>query len=380
MDGYEIMKRVVVPGGKRGIMTHQRLRAVLMTVTAIGLLGALAPATTALAGPSVAAASPSAAPTDCPTPATFDPRVGDISPTNGTQSTSFSVSFRWTPVVLPADCDAVVQLLVYTTIPVTGAPAPSPVSVPAASGGYTTILASPARYGFQARLVVNGVAGPWLPSPAQQFTLLPLDYCMGWVHPPSGTPVSGQALDATTAQLSVNVGPQDQLHLQLCGAPAIFAAALDDSTAPTVRFPSGATTATVTGLTPGRTYRWQVYVGGTVYGTVTITQPPAPGGCLVDLRVVSSWSNQHSVSVTVTAGPAALTGWRVSWPAQGSIAQLWNGVLDSDPASQVTTIGNAPYNGALGAGQTTTFGFIANGGDWSSASLTGLTCTPAAGI
>lgn len=345
-------------------MTYRRLRAVLLTVSAVALLGAVVPATTA-----------AAATGDCATSTPFDPRVGDISPTNGTQSTSFAVTFRWTPVVLPADCDAVVQLLVAMTVPRTGAPAPDPVTVPAAAGSYTTTLSAPARYLFQARLVVEGTAGPWLPSPATQFTLLPLDYCMGWVHPPSGTPVSGRAIDPTTAQLSVDVGPQDPVHLELCGAPAIFASALGDPTAPTVRFPAGATTATVTGLTPGRTYRWRVYVGDTVYGTVTITQPPAAGGCRVDLRVASSWSNQYLISATVTAGPAALTGWRVSWPAQGSITQVWNGVLDSDPANPVTTIGNAPYNGALGAGQTTTFGFIATGGDWSNASPAGPGCT-----
>jgi hypothetical protein len=83
---------------------------------------------------------------------------------------------------LATGCDAVVQLLVATTVPMTGAPAPNPVSLPAASGSCTTILPSSARYGFQARLVVNEVAGPWLSSRSQQFTLLPFDYCMGWVH------------------------------------------------------------------------------------------------------------------------------------------------------------------------------------------------------
>jgi cellulose binding protein with CBM2 domain len=276
---------------------------------------------------------------------------------------------------LPAGCDATVVIALSTVAG--AAPPPGPLTVPAAAGSATETLDAPARYAFQAQLVVAGVAGPW--STAQQFTVLPLDYCMGWVRPPSSSPVSGRPLDPTDALLSVDVGPQDPLHVTLCGAPTAIASAVGDPTAPIVRFPAGSTpSAVAAGLTPGRTYRWQVYVNDTVYGTVTVTQPPAAGGCQVDLRVTAAWSTYHVISGTVTAaGSAALTGWRVSWPANGTITQVWNAVLGGDPTAQVTTVGNAPYNGAVPAGQTATFGFVVDGGTWGGVTPAGLTCTPA---
>ncbi len=69
----------------------------------------------------------------------------------------------------------------------------------------------------------------------------------------------------------------------------------------------------------------------------------------------------------------------MSWSARGTVTQVWNGVLGGDPATQVTTVSNAPYNGAIQPGQATTFGFIVDGGDWSQATPAGLTCVPRAG-
>jgi hypothetical protein len=359
-------------------MSRRRLSAVLLAGSTLALVVAIAPTATAATVTATPVASTST-PVDCPTTAPFDPRVGAIQPTNGTLSTSFQVTFGWSTTSWPAGCDATVVIAITATAAPSGAaPPPGPVTVPAIAGTYTTTLNAPAQYAFQAQLVVNGVAGPW--SPAQQFTLLPLDYCTGWVHPPSGTPVSGQALDPTSARLSVNIGPQDPLHVTLCGTPTAIATAVGDPTAPVVTFPPGSiTTTVVTGLTPGRTYRWTVYVNNTVYGTVTITQPPTPGGCLVGLQVTGGWSTYHQITATITAaGPAALTGWRVSWASNGTVTQLWNGVLATDPTTSTTTVTNTSYNGPLAPGQTTTFGFIVNGGDWST-TPTGLNCQPATG-
>lgn len=77
-------------------------------------------------------------------------------------------------------------------------------------------------------------------------------------------------------------------------------------------------------------------------------------------------------SVSVTAGSTAINGWRVTLtlPSGVTITNLWNGANSGTTGSVAVT--NASYNGQLGAGQATSFGFQANG------SGTGVTasCTP----
>jgi hypothetical protein len=345
-----------------------RLRAVLLTASMLAVITAVAPTAPA------AAAVPHAAATaaDCSASIPFAAGQTGFAPGEGE---SLRVTFAWT-AVLPSNCDAEVVIALSTIDPSSGATtAQPPVTAPAAPGSDTVELRA-GQYSFQARLVVGGTAGSW--TAAQQFTVIPLDFCMFWVRPPAGSPVTGQSLDATSARLSVDLGAQDPLHLKLCGTPAVTATALQDPTAPLVSFPPAASTTVVTGLTPGRTYRWQVRAGdGTVVGTVTVTQPPAPGACQAELQVGTGWSNYHVVNATVTNTAATpLTGWRVSWPTRGTVTQLWNGVLDGASGTQVTTVANAPYNAAVGSGQTTTFGFIVAGGDWSQPNATGLICTP----
>ncbi len=58
-----------------------------------------------------------------------------------------------------------------------------------------------------------------------------------------------------------------------------------------------------------------------------------------------------------------------SWPSGQSITQLWGGALSGSGSS--VTVRNATYNGSLGAGASTTFGFTANG--------TAATPTPSCG-
>ena len=61
--------------------------------------------------------------------------------------------------------------------------------------------------------------------------------------------------------------------------------------------------------------------------------------------------------MTVRNGTAAITGWNVTWTfADGqTVAQAWNGISTQTGAS--VSVRNAAYNGALGAGASTTFGF-----------------------
>ena len=65
--------------------------------------------------------------------------------------------------------------------------------------------------------------------------------------------------------------------------------------------------------------------------------------------------------MTVNAGAAAINGWTVSWTLAGgqAITQLWNGALST--SGSAVTVKNLSYNGALGAGASTTFGFTATG-------------------
>jgi chitin-binding protein len=103
------------------------------------------------------------------------------------------------------------------------------------------------------------------------------------------------------------------------------------------------------------------------------TPPPGGGGCSAAYQVTSSWSGNFQGNVTVTAGSAAVHSWTVTWTfANGeSISQIWNGTLSASGANVSVT--NVSYNGALAAGGTTSFGFLAAGTP--AASVTGLACS-----
>ncbi|GIF74660.1 extracellular catalytic domain type 1 short-chain-length polyhydroxyalkanoate depolymerase [Asanoa siamensis] len=91
------------------------------------------------------------------------------------------------------------------------------------------------------------------------------------------------------------------------------------------------------------------------------TPPPGPGGCTAAFRVTSSWSGGYVAAVRVTAGSGGVNGWRVglALPAGTTVVNSWSGQFSgSGSATQVT---NASYNGRLGPGAATEFGFQANG-------------------
>ncbi|MEV6350595.1 lytic polysaccharide monooxygenase [Actinoplanes sp. NPDC051851] len=96
--------------------------------------------------------------------------------------------------------------------------------------------------------------------------------------------------------------------------------------------------------------------------TSPTTTPPSTGsGCSAAVAVASQWSGAYQATVTVTAGSAAIKAWAVTltYGAAQTVQQSWNAtVLTSGNDIQAT---NASYNGALSAGGSTTFGFIAAG-------------------
>ncbi|MFG1744893.1 cellulase family glycosylhydrolase [Micromonospora chalcea] len=105
------------------------------------------------------------------------------------------------------------------------------------------------------------------------------------------------------------------------------------------------------------------------------TTPPPSGGCTATYAVTNSWQGGFQGDVKVTAGAAAITGWTVRWTyANGqSVTQAWNATVSNSGSAY--TARNVDYNGRLGAGASTTFGFI---GSWQGTNSTpAVTCTPA---
>ncbi|WBB72474.1 polysaccharide deacetylase family protein [Micromonospora sp. WMMD1128] len=105
------------------------------------------------------------------------------------------------------------------------------------------------------------------------------------------------------------------------------------------------------------------------------TPPPDPSGpCTATYRLVSSWTGGFQGEVTVSS-TTAITGWTVRMTLAGgqSINNVWNGVATG--ASGSVSVRNAPYNGTLNAGGSTSFGFLGNGN--SSPAPSDITCAGA---
>ena len=96
-------------------------------------------------------------------------------------------------------------------------------------------------------------------------------------------------------------------------------------------------------------------------------------GCTAAYSVIGQWPGGFQGEVRVTAGSAAITGWTVTWTfANGqTVNQAWNATITSSGSN--VTARNVSYNGNLGAGASTTFGFI---GSWNGANTAPtLSCT-----
>ncbi|MCZ7436767.1 cellulose binding domain-containing protein [Micromonospora sp. WMMC241] len=91
------------------------------------------------------------------------------------------------------------------------------------------------------------------------------------------------------------------------------------------------------------------------------TPPPSGGSCTAVYAVQDQWNGGFVANVTVTAGAAALNGWRVTLTLAGgaSITSVWNGVASG--TSGTVSVTNQSYNGRLAAGQSTSFGFQGTG-------------------
>ena len=83
----------------------------------------------------------------------------------------------------------------------------------------------------------------------------------------------------------------------------------------------------------------------------------AATACRVDYVITSQWSNGFGANVTVTNLGDAVSGWRLTWTfsAGQTVAQAWNTNLTQ--SGSTVSASNASYNGSLGTGASTQFGF-----------------------
>lgn len=108
--------------------------------------------------------------------------------------------------------------------------------------------------------------------------------------------------------------------------------------------------------------------------TPPVTTPPATGRtCTAAYSVSGQWTGGFQGAVRVTAGTSAITGWRVTWTFGNgqTVSQSWEANVTTSGATVTAT--NVAHNGALGAGASTSFGFL---GTWNGANnLPTVTCT-----
>jgi poly(hydroxyalkanoate) depolymerase family esterase len=165
-------------------------------------------------------------------------------------------------------------------------------------------------------------------------------------------------------------------------AYAIHFFGLDSANSTTGGTSSGTTTGTTTGTSTGTTAGTSSGTSsgtttGTTSGTSTGTSTGSTGGntghgCTATYKTVNSWQGGFQSEITVTnSGNSATSGWQVSWtePSGSAITQMWNAV--NSGTSGAVTATNTSYNGNLGAGASTTFGFTGSG----SAPNPTLSCT-----
>ncbi|WP_214110270.1 endo-1,4-beta-xylanase [Acrocarpospora catenulata] len=109
--------------------------------------------------------------------------------------------------------------------------------------------------------------------------------------------------------------------------------------------------------------------------TFTTTGGGTGGGCSATATTQTQWSEGYVIEpVRVTAGSSAITSWTVTFtlPAGHTITGSWNATLTV--SGQTVTARNAAYNGNLGAGASTTFGFQVSRPNGNTSLPSGYTC------
>ncbi len=89
--------------------------------------------------------------------------------------------------------------------------------------------------------------------------------------------------------------------------------------------------------------------------------PPATDGTSVEYDVTSNWGSGFTASMTVGAGSGGLSGWTIEFDAGFTITSIWNAVIVSHVGTHYV-VRNASWNGSVGSGKETSFGFQATPG------------------
>ncbi|MEV5324559.1 glycoside hydrolase family 3 N-terminal domain-containing protein [Nonomuraea sp. NPDC052634] len=144
------------------------------------------------------------------------------------------------------------------------------------------------------------------------------------------------------------------------------------------------TSVTITGLSPDTSYTFAVYArdaagnrsprSGTV--TVTTSGDGTGSGCTVTPSTQSQWGTGYVIQATVAnTGTSSRTSWTVTFtlPAGHTITGSWN--AEVSVSGRTVTARNAPHNGTLGAGESTSFGFQATRPDGDTSLPTSYTCS-----
>jgi endoglucanase len=202
------------------------------------------------------------------------------------------------------------------------------------------------------------------------------------VPPPAPGNLTAQSVTSTSVTLSwaVTAAPGCSFTYEIFRAPG----ATGGTFALVTTVPGNSFTNT--GLTPTTTYRYQARTRDatgnlsafsntvTVTTTGTTTTTPPPGGCTVGHRIMGSWNGAYQGELSVrNNGSSAINSWTVvlTLPAGVTITQMWGGTFS--PASGSVTV-RPTYTVPVGAGQTVTFGYLANAPGSSGATPTAMSC------
>ncbi|MDI1287876.1 MAG: Calx-beta domain-containing protein [Reyranella sp.] len=162
-----------------------------------------------------------------------------------------------------------------------------------------------------------------------------------------GTAASGADYTARTGTLTFAAGETSKTIT----IPVLGDTAVEANEAFTVAL-SGASGATI--------------ADGSATGTIAnddVAPPPPPptGGNSLGYAIASNWGSGFTATMTVGSGSAGLHGWTVEFNSTATITSIWSAEIVSHVGDHYV-VRNVAWNGDVGGGKTTAFGFQATPG------------------